>query len=64
MAPLLAVIGYSAVAQHEWPHYGGNQWNERHATVSQITKDNVAQFTSRLMSIIWRGVNIAVEAKS
>jgi len=26
----------------DWPHYGGTQWNERHATLTKITKRNVA----------------------
>lgn len=27
--------------------YGGTQWNERHATLTQITTDNVAQMVPR-----------------
>jgi PQQ-dependent dehydrogenase (methanol/ethanol family) len=39
--------GSDAVTQDEWPHYGGNLWNERHATFAQITKENVAQLVPR-----------------
>jgi quinohemoprotein ethanol dehydrogenase len=37
----------SIAADKEWPHYGGNQWNERHAELSQITKRNVANMVPR-----------------
>jgi alcohol dehydrogenase (cytochrome c) len=48
---LLAALGLvpnpSGAADKEWLHYGGNQWNERHAELKQITKKNVAQLTPR-----------------
>jgi glucose dehydrogenase len=31
----------------DWAHYGGTQWNERHAAFTQITTDNVAQLVPR-----------------
>jgi PQQ-dependent dehydrogenase (methanol/ethanol family) len=30
-----------------WPHYGGSLWNERHATLTQISKSSVAQLVPR-----------------
>jgi len=41
------LIGSSALAQDEWPHYGGNQWHERHAALTKITKGNVAHLVPR-----------------
>ncbi|MGB5199495.1 MAG: hypothetical protein WBR56_06300, partial [Sedimenticolaceae bacterium] len=45
----VAIIGRrrTRAADREWLHYGGNQSNERHAELKQITKDNVAQLTPR-----------------
>jgi PQQ-dependent dehydrogenase (methanol/ethanol family) len=37
----------NAAAENQWPHYGGNQWNERHAELTKITKANVAQLVPR-----------------
>jgi PQQ-dependent dehydrogenase (methanol/ethanol family) len=34
-------------ADKDWLHYGGNPWNERHAELKEITKENVAQLTPR-----------------
>jgi len=34
-------------AQQDWPHYGGTQWNARHATLTTITKDSVAHMVPR-----------------
>jgi PQQ-dependent dehydrogenase (methanol/ethanol family) len=34
-------------AQQDWPHYGGTQWNERHATLTKITTGNVAHMVPR-----------------
>lgn len=31
----------------DWRFYGGNQWNERHATLTKITKGNVAHLVPR-----------------
>jgi PQQ-dependent dehydrogenase (methanol/ethanol family) len=39
--------GTNAFAQDEWPHYGGNQWNERHAKLTKITRRNVARLVPR-----------------
>jgi glucose dehydrogenase len=36
------MAGTNAVAQDEWPYYGGTQWGERHATLSRIGKHNKA----------------------
>jgi alcohol dehydrogenase (cytochrome c) len=49
LALALTILGCSAVvaADKEWLHYGGNQWNERHAGLKQITKKNVARLTPR-----------------
>jgi glucose dehydrogenase len=30
---LSLVSSSSAAADKDWPHYGGNQWNERHANL-------------------------------
>jgi PQQ-dependent dehydrogenase (methanol/ethanol family) len=32
---------------NQWPHYGGNLWNERHAKLSKITRSNVANLVPR-----------------
>jgi glucose dehydrogenase len=37
----------SIAADKEWLHYGGSQWNERHAALKQITRRNVAQLVPR-----------------
>jgi PQQ-dependent dehydrogenase (methanol/ethanol family) len=37
----------AAVADVDWPNYGGNQWGERHAQFKQITKNNVAHMVPR-----------------
>ena len=37
----------SVAADKEWRHYGGSQWNERHAALTQITKRNVANLVPR-----------------
>ena len=37
----------SIAADTEWPNYGGNQWNERHADLKQITPRNVADLVPR-----------------
>jgi alcohol dehydrogenase (cytochrome c) len=37
----------STVAAIEWPYYGGTQWGERHAKLSSINKDTVAQLVPR-----------------
>jgi PQQ-dependent dehydrogenase (methanol/ethanol family) len=42
-----ATLSSDAFAQNEWPYYGGNQWNERHAELTKITKANVAQLVPR-----------------
>ena len=49
LALALTILGSNAVvaADKEWLHYGGNQWNERHAELKQITKENVAQLVPR-----------------
>lgn len=50
---VLAAAGCSAIparkdsAQEDWVYYGGNQWNERHATFAGINRDNVAQLVPR-----------------
>jgi len=31
----------------DWVHYGGNEWNERHTDLEQITKENVAHLVPR-----------------
>jgi len=31
----------------DWPNYGGNPWNERHATLTKITKHSVAHLVPR-----------------
>jgi PQQ-dependent dehydrogenase (methanol/ethanol family) len=31
-----------AQASNEWPHYGGDQWNSRYSTLSQINTGNVS----------------------
>jgi len=36
-----------ANAQQDWPHYGGNLWNERHAKLTKISKGNVAHMVPR-----------------
>ena len=40
-------VGSDAVAQDGWPHYGGNQGHERHATLTKITKGSVANLVPR-----------------
>ena len=44
---LLPLVGTNAFARGEWPYYGGNQWNERHAMLTKITKGNVAHLVPR-----------------
>lgn len=46
---LLSVMVFVSVAvsQDDWLHYGGNQWNERHAELKQITKKSVVNLTPR-----------------
>jgi glucose dehydrogenase len=44
---LSAVLSISAVADTGWPYYGGTQWGERHATLSNINTGNVAQLVPR-----------------
>lgn len=48
-AAVLAGAGSDALSGQstDWAHYGGTQWNERHATLAQITTDNVAQLVPR-----------------
>jgi len=46
-AMLSTVLSISAVADTGWPYYGGNQWGERHATLSNINTGNVAQLVPR-----------------
>ncbi len=41
------VITFSALAQDQWPYYGGTQWGERHAKLSKIGKHNVAKLVPR-----------------
>jgi alcohol dehydrogenase (cytochrome c) len=43
----LPLAATNAFAQDEWPHYGGNQWNERHAKLTKITKRNIAHLVPR-----------------
>jgi len=43
----LPLVGTNAFAQDDWPHYGGNQWNERHANLTKITKRSVARLVPR-----------------
>jgi glucose dehydrogenase len=40
----LVLCGRSVAQQgdNEWLHYGGGQWNERHAKLTEIIKRNVA----------------------
>jgi PQQ-dependent dehydrogenase (methanol/ethanol family) len=47
LTALISASNPSSAADKEWPHYGGNQWNERHAELKQITKRNVAQLVPR-----------------
>jgi glucose dehydrogenase len=47
LAMLSAVLSISAVADTGWPYYGGTQWGERHATLSNINTGNVAQLVPR-----------------
>lgn len=44
---LLTISGSGSAADTEWIHYGGNHWNERHATLTKITKDSVARLVPR-----------------
>jgi len=37
----------SIAADKEWPHYGGSQWNERHADLKHITRRSVADLVPR-----------------
>lgn len=37
----------TALPDKDWPFYGGTQWGERHAQLSSITKDNVANMVPR-----------------
>ncbi len=39
--------GSDALAQEEWPYYGGTQWNERHATLTEINKQTVVGLVPR-----------------
>ena len=43
----LLPIGTVVFAQDEWPHYGGNQWNERHADLKKITRESVGTLVPR-----------------
>jgi PQQ-dependent dehydrogenase (methanol/ethanol family) len=47
LAMLSTVLSIAAVAAAEWPYYGGTQWGERHATLSNINRGNVAQLVPR-----------------
>jgi PQQ-dependent dehydrogenase (methanol/ethanol family) len=44
---LLVLFSAAGAADESWVHYGGNEWNERHATLSKITKRNVANLVPR-----------------
>jgi hypothetical protein len=46
-AALFVSLTSTAFAQDGWLHYGGNQWNERHATLTQIDKESVARLVPR-----------------
>jgi alcohol dehydrogenase (cytochrome c) len=58
---LLPLVGTDASAQDQWPHYGGNQWNERHAELKQITPRNVADLVPRRVLQLGR-VGISLSA--
>ncbi len=51
MAVSLSLFGAQAAiaADKDWPHYGGSPWNERHADLKQINRNNVAQLTPRIV---------------
>jgi hypothetical protein len=44
---VLTLAGSSALAQDQWPYYGGTQWGERHVKFSHIGKHNVAHMVPR-----------------
>jgi glucose dehydrogenase len=46
-AAISLVLFGSAVAQDQWPYYGGNQWHERHAKLTQITREIIAHLVPR-----------------
>jgi PQQ-dependent dehydrogenase (methanol/ethanol family) len=48
-AALLTVAGFGWLPAQstDWAHYGGTPWNERHATLTRITADNVARLVPR-----------------
>lgn len=50
-AAVLAGAGSGALSGQstDWAHYGGTQWNERHATLTQITTENVVH----LVPLMW-----------
>ena len=54
------VLRPSAAADKEWLHYGGNQWNERHATLTKISKRNVAQLVPRRVLQLARGITLGL----
>ena len=45
--PLYLLLAGPAVADRDWVHYGGNEWNERHTDLGQITPENVADMVPR-----------------
>jgi alcohol dehydrogenase (cytochrome c) len=43
----LFLTTYVIAQDTDWAHYGGNPWNERHATLTKITTGNVAHLVPR-----------------
>jgi quinoprotein glucose dehydrogenase len=40
-----AIVVTNALADNDWPHYGGDEGGQRHATAAQINPGNVANLT-------------------
>ena len=47
VAAMLIVVGCGMTAAADWVHYGGNEWNARHAKLHKITKKNVKNLVPR-----------------
>jgi glucose dehydrogenase len=60
LAALTLASSPSAAADKEWLRYGGNQWNERHATLTKISKRNVAQLVPRRVLQLARGITLGL----
>ena len=47
VAAMLIVVGCGMTAAADWVHYGGDEWNARHAKLHKITKKNVKNLVPR-----------------